>query len=36
MCAKRPRNLEEFLDVSGVGAQKAQAYGDLFLARLHP
>ena len=36
MCAKRPRNLEEFLDVSGVGAKKAQAYGDLFLARLNP
>lgn len=36
MCAKRPRNLEEFLDVSGVGTKKAQAYGDLFLARLNP
>ena len=36
MCAKRPRNLEEFLDVSGVGAKKAQAYGNLFLARLNP
>ncbi|WP_369598225.1 HRDC domain-containing protein [Paratractidigestivibacter faecalis] len=36
MCAKRPRNIDEFLDVSGVGAKKAQAYGNLFLARLNP
>lgn len=35
MCAKRPRNLDEFLDVSGVGAKKAQAYGELFLAKIN-
>ena len=31
MCAKRPRTLEEFLGVSGVGAKKAQSYGEIFL-----
>ncbi len=35
MCAKRPRDLDEFLDVSGVGAKKAQAYGELFLAKIN-
>ena len=31
MCAKRPHTLEEFLGVSGVGAKKAQSYGEIFL-----
>ena len=35
MCAKRPRTREEFLGVSGVGAKKAELYGDLFLARIN-
>lgn len=35
MCAKRPRTREEFLGVSGVGAKKAERYGDLFLARIN-
>ena len=35
MCAKRPRTPEEFLGVSGVGAKKAERYGDLFLARIN-
>ena len=32
MAAKLPRTLEEFLEVSGVGAVKAQRYGEEFLA----
>ena len=32
MAAKLPRTLDEFLDVSGVGAVKAQRYGEEFLA----
>ena len=35
MCAKRPRTLEEFLDVSGVGAKKAERYADAFLAEIN-
>ena len=35
MCAKMPRNLDEFLDVSGVGAKKAASYGELFLAAIN-
>ena len=35
MCAKMPRNLDEFLDVSGVGAKKAAAYGKLFLEKIN-
>ena len=31
MCAKLPRNHDEFLDVSGVGEAKLQKYGDAFL-----
>ncbi|MBM6774351.1 DNA helicase RecQ [Olsenella profusa] len=34
MCAKRPRTVEELLGVSGVGAKKAERYGELFLARI--
>ncbi len=34
MCAKRPRDLEGLLGVSGVGAKKAERYGELFLARI--
>ena len=34
MCAKRPRTREEFLDVSGVGAKKAELYADAFLAEI--
>ena len=35
MCAKMPRDLDEFLDVSGVGAKKAASYGELFLAAIN-
>ena len=31
MCGKMPRNEEEFLDVSGVGQVKLEAYGKDFL-----
>lgn len=31
MCRKLPRNREEFLEVSGVGAVKSEKYGDMFL-----
>jgi len=31
MCKKRPKNLEEFLHVSGVGKAKQQKYGQLFV-----
>ena len=34
MCAKRPRTTDELLAVSGVGAQKAERYGDLFLSAI--
>lgn len=32
MCARLPRDLDEFLDVNGVGQKKAAAYGEKFLA----
>ena len=35
MCAKRPRTREEFLDVSGVGAKKAELYANAFLAEIN-
>ncbi len=35
MCAKRPRTPEEFLGVSGVGAKKAERYGEAFLAEIN-
>ena len=35
MCAKRPHNAEELLDVSGVGAKKAATYGERFLELLN-
>jgi len=31
MAAKRPHSIEEFLNVSGVGASKAAKYGEIFL-----
>ena len=34
MCAKRPRTTGELLDVSGVGAKKAERYGEAFLAEI--
>ena len=34
MCAKRPRDAEGFLEVSGVGAKKAERYGEAFLAEI--
>ena len=34
MCAKRPRNADELLGVSGVGAKKAERYGELFLEHI--
>ena len=34
MCAKRPRTTDELLAVSGVGAKKAERYGDLFLSAI--
>ena len=35
MCAKRPSTIEELLGVSGVGAKKAERYGDVFLERIN-
>lgn len=35
MCAKRPRTLEEFLGVSGVGTKKADLYADAFLTQIN-
>ena len=32
MAAKRPRTVDELLGVSGVGAKKAERYGEVFLA----
>ena len=34
MCARLPVTEEEFLDVNGVGRQKAQRYGDQFLREI--
>ena len=34
MARRRPRTLEEFLEVSGVGAVKAEKYGLAFLRAL--
>ena len=34
MCAKRPHDVDGLLGVSGVGAKKAERYGELFLARI--
>ena len=34
MCAKRPRDAKGFLEVSGVGAKKAERYGEAFLAEI--
>ena len=35
MARRHPQNLEEFLQVSGVGSTKAQRYADAFLAEIH-
>ncbi len=35
MCAKRPATADKFLEVSGVGAKKAEAYGEKFLAAIN-
>lgn len=35
LCAKRPHTTEELLGVSGVGAKKAERYGDAFLERVN-
>jgi ATP-dependent DNA helicase RecQ len=32
MCRKGPRNAEEFLGVTGVGALKREKYGEAFMA----
>lgn len=32
MCARRPKDEDEFLKVSGVGANKLEKYGEVFLA----
>lgn len=34
MAAKRPHSIEEFLEVNGVGATKANRYGEAFLAAI--
>ncbi len=34
MCIKLPSNTAELLEVSGVGAKKAEAYGEAFLAEI--
>lgn len=35
MCAKRPKNEGEFLEVSGVGANKLEKYGEAFLTAIN-
>ena len=35
MCRKKPATIDEFLEVSGVGAKKADAYGEAFLNALN-
>ena len=35
MCARRPRDLDELLEVSGVGQRKAERYGEAFLAEIN-
>ena len=35
MARRHPQNLEEFLQVSGVGSTNAQRYADAFLAEIH-
>ena len=34
MAARQPGDLDEFLDVSGVGRVKAEKYGERFLAAI--
>ena len=34
MCARRPKNAEEFLEVNGVGANKLEKYGEAFLTAI--
>jgi ATP-dependent DNA helicase RecQ len=35
MCAKMPKNKQEFLDVSGVGKVKLEEYGKVFLEKIN-
>ena len=35
MCAKRPKREDEFLEVSGVGANKLEKYGEAFLTAIN-
>jgi len=35
MCAKRPKNEDDFLEVSGVGANKLEKYGEAFLTAIN-
>lgn len=34
MVQKKPKNMEEFLEISGVGRSKAEKYGDIFIAAI--
>ena len=34
VCRRRPANNEELLEVAGVGAKKAERYGELILAKI--
>ena len=34
MASKKPTNIAEFLEVSGVGSYKAEQYGERFLAEI--
>ena len=34
MCARMPRNDDEFLTVNGVGERKLERYGTLFLGEI--
>jgi ATP-dependent DNA helicase RecQ len=35
MCAKLPKNKDEFSKISGVGAQKLAKYGDIFINEIN-
>lgn len=34
MCRRRPRTIEELLEVSGIGQKKAERYGQIFLSQI--
>ena len=34
MCAKRPANLEEMREISGVGAAKLERFGEIFVTAI--